>query len=84
MQQTQRKYMNYTPSKAEFLTSKGIEFFVTDADIIVFEIQSYEHNDTEFFQLAVDYSIWNRSDEQQREQITIANKLYNQFLNHKK
>ena len=84
MLQNQRKYINYTPLLAEFLTSKGIEFFTTDADIICFEIQSYEHNDTEFFQLAVDYSIWSRSDAQQREQISIANKLYQQFLNHKK
>lgn len=84
LQQTQKRAILYTPLMAEFLTSKGIEFFTTDADILCFEIKSYEHNDTEFFQLAIDYAVWSRSDEKQREQIAIANELRNQFLNHKK
>ena len=81
--QTQKKAIVYTPQMAEFLTLKGIEFFTTDADILCFEIQSDEHNDTEFFQLAMEYSVWSRSSKYDREQIAIANDLRNQFFNRK-
>ena len=58
MLQNQRRFLNYSPLFAEFLTSKGIEFFVTDADILCFEIKSYHHNDTEFFELSLAYAKW--------------------------
>ena len=42
----------------DFLTSKGIKFYVTDADIVCFEIESDSHNDTEFFMLGAEYTNW--------------------------
>jgi hypothetical protein len=56
--QIQQKHVNYTPLMAEFLTLKGIEWFGTDADILCLKIESESHNDTEFFELALEYAKW--------------------------
>jgi hypothetical protein len=56
--QTQQKHVEYTPTMAEFLTSKGIEWFGTDADILCFKIESKCHNDTEFVNLVLEYAKW--------------------------
>lgn len=58
MTQVQSRFLNYSPMVMEFLTSKGIKFYVTDADIVCFDIESDSHNDTEFFILGVEYANW--------------------------
>ena len=58
MKQVQSRFLNYSPMVMDFLTSKGIKFYVTDADIVCFDIESDSHNDTEFFMLGAEYTNW--------------------------
>lgn len=58
MKQVQQKFINYTPLMAKFLSSKGIDWEDTDADILVFKIESKYYNDTEFVELILEYSKW--------------------------
>lgn len=58
MKQVQQKFINYTPLMGEFLSSKGIDWFATDADILCFKIESKYHNDTEFAELILEYAKW--------------------------
>jgi hypothetical protein len=52
----QKKFIYLMPLLTEFLTSKGIKWGDTDADIVYFEIESVCHNDTEFVKLILEYA----------------------------
>lgn len=64
MKQKQLKAIDYTELWTDFLTAKGIDYYVSDADILLFEIESKKHhNDTEFVDLVLEYAKWVKDNE---------------------